>query len=128
MNEFMVKCFYEPTLATDFIIETAKSYGATMVSIDIAPRCNYGKIKIVSNEPDLGQLIYLCADGIPLSEFEHPEQATYMIGKNSEHGEFLPKHAIKVKVDTPVDFPLWNFIALGLVLDDRIKKQSTPHN
>jgi len=122
MNEFIVKCYHEPTLATDFIIETAKSYGASKVSFDKKFRANYGKIKIVENEPDLGQLVLLASDGIPLKDFKHPEQATYMVGRNTGTEAFLPKHAIKVKVETPADYPLWNFIALALVLDDRNKK------
>ena len=124
----MVRCFNEGDLTFDYIVETAKSYGCKLLSTDVKPKSQYGTIKIVNNEPDYGELIFLHKDGIPLKDFKHPEKATYMIGKNSGELAFKPKHATFVSVDTPVDYPLWNFVALAMVLDDRNKKQSISNN
>ena len=139
---FSVYCTYEENVF-DFIIETSKSYGADFVTADIKRNLNYGipirrfDEKSMSFKPKgkvpqrlTGTFVGINKElGVPLSEFEHPENAIYMIGGNKpEHRDIETENAIYVKIETPVNKSLWNFIALGLVLDDRNKKQSVLAN
>lgn len=136
----IVRCVYEKKYF-EFIAETAKSYGADYVDCNENPRCRYvipvrywdeshNKYKPDNLPKPPGKVICLSNKiGVPLDDFNHPDDAIYVIDPNVNGIKGVgSEDAIYVKIDTPVEYPLWNFIALALVLDDRIKKQNISHN
>lgn len=138
----VVECPYEDSYF-EFVAETSHSYGVDYVHVigDGKPKNgyripvrHYNQINKRHEPVDLPwppkTIVILDKDkGIPLKEFVHPADVVYSIGSNSpDTKSYKPEDAVYIKVDTPVDYSLWNFIALALVLDDRNNKGDSRPN
>jgi hypothetical protein len=102
---------------------TAKALGCTRIAlVDVDGDCpEFGDAEInltlhsdladaIANTP--GQHVYVEQGGAPMSEYVHPEDATYIFG--SDYGE-LPQ--ADVAIDT--EGPLHAMVAFGIVLCNR---------
>ena len=58
-----------------------------------------------------------------LKDFKHPANALYIVGKNYS-GYDVPEGAESVRIETFGFVPLWAHVALGIVLIDRVHKET----
>lgn len=102
---------------------TAKAFGCTRIAlVDVDGDCpEFGDSEIkLSVHPDLESAlwatpkdhIYVEQGGMPINDFVHPEEATYVFGSN--YGQ-LPHADISIETIGP----LHDVIALGIVLGHR---------
>lgn len=84
----------------------------------------------IKNNPKLTP-VYIDEKGeIPLTEFEHPKDALYILGKaNYSPWVSQGKQGISVRIETPASKGLlWPHQAVSIVLYDRMKKESGSNN
>ncbi len=113
-------------LWVDFIRETAKTFGVDcyLHGAD-KPLGVYAEKQgcyLADSLHDLlGELVMLDTDGQDLAEFEHPVDATYLLGPD-DWPIPPPGGAKRIGIPTPSNYPLWGAVAVGICLNDRLIK------
>ncbi|MCK5020290.1 MAG: hypothetical protein KAS32_24840 [Candidatus Peribacteraceae bacterium] len=109
--------------AIDFLAETACSYGCEefqVVSNARLPSYSIPVTQLDSVAGVINPILLVQRGGVDHRVAEIAENATLVVGPDNGHGEWeqLFSGAPRVCVATPVDYHLWSFIALALVLDN----------